>query len=124
MNIVIDMNLSPQWVEVFVEKGHRAIHWSEVGATNATDQEIMKWARSNTFIVFTHDLDFGTILANTDAYGPSVIQVRTQDTAPKAIAHAGLTALTRFEESLTTGAIVTIDEKRARARILPLGGRG
>ena len=40
MNIVIDMNLSPQWVAVFVEKGHRAIHWSEVGATNATDQEM------------------------------------------------------------------------------------
>jgi len=123
MNILIDMNLSPQWVAVLVEAGHRAIHWSEAGAPNATDHEIMAWARSNAFIVFTHDLDFGTILATTDAYAPSVIQVRTQDTAPKAIAHAVLSALTHFEESLSEGAIVTIDEKRARARILTLGGR-
>lgn len=57
------------------------------------------------------------------SHGPSVIQTRTQDTAPKAIAHIVLSALTHFEESLSEGAIVTIDEKRARARILPLGGR-
>ena len=29
--------------------------------------------------VFTHDLDFGALLAATSAEGPSVIQVRTQD---------------------------------------------
>jgi len=32
--------------------------------------------------VFTHDLDFGDILAATGAEAPSVIQVRTEDTTP------------------------------------------
>ncbi len=42
----------------------------------------MEWAKTNSHIVFTHDLDFGAILAATNAIAPSVIQVRTQDVMP------------------------------------------
>lgn len=42
----------------------------------------MAWARANDYIVFTHDLDFGAMLALTNAESPSVIQVRTQDVTP------------------------------------------
>lgn len=38
----------------------------------------MAWALTNDYIVFTHDLDFGTLLAITQADAPSVIQVRSQ----------------------------------------------
>ena len=79
VKIVIDMNLSPLWVQLLTDAGHEAVHWSRIGAPNASDREIMAWARSNGFIVFTHDLDFGTILASTDAEAPSVFQLRTQD---------------------------------------------
>lgn len=44
---------------------------------SATDEEIMRWARENGYVVFTHDLNFGVILAATRAQSPSVIQVRT-----------------------------------------------
>ena len=70
MKIVIDMNLSPQWVSVLSSAGHECTHWSEVGSANAPDRDIMAWARSNGFVVFTHDLDFGAILAATDADFP------------------------------------------------------
>jgi len=63
MKFVIDMNLSPIWVDAFLKKGWEAIHWSTIGANNAPDHEIMSWARENKYIVFTHDLDFGAILA-------------------------------------------------------------
>ena len=82
------------------EAGHDAVHWSEVGAPNAPDREIMAWARSNGFIVFTHDLDFGTILASTDADSPSVFQVRTQDISPQHIGNLVLSAIKQFEERL------------------------
>ena len=71
MNILIDMNLSPQWVAVLVEAGHRAIHWSKAGATHATDHEIMTWARSNAFIVFTHDSTLGRYLQPLKHMGPA-----------------------------------------------------
>ena len=120
MKIVIDMNLSPLWVQLFTDAGHEAVHWSEIGAPNAPDREIMAWARSNGFIVFTHDLDFGTILASTDAESPSVFQVRTQDISPQHIGDLVLSAIKQFKEELKQGALVSIDKNRARARVLPL----
>jgi hypothetical protein len=45
----------------------------------------MAWALANGYVVFTHDLDFGTMLALTDASGPSVLQVRAQSVLPEYI---------------------------------------
>ena len=73
MKIVIDMNLSPEWADFFRSAGMEALHWSQVGDGHAEDATIMSWARSNDYVVFTHDLDFGTLLALTRATGPSVI---------------------------------------------------
>ena len=121
MKIVIDMNLSPNWVALLTEAGHEAVHWSDVGSANAPDREIMSWAQSKGFVVFTHDLDFGTILAATNAESPSVFQVRTQDVSPQHMGALVVSALVQFEERLNKGALVSLDEKRARARILPIG---
>jgi predicted nuclease of predicted toxin-antitoxin system len=82
MKIVLDMNLSPRWVDAIQELGHEACHWSGVGPATAPDREIMTWARTNGDIVMTHDLDFGAILAATGARAPNVIQFRTQDPTP------------------------------------------
>jgi predicted nuclease of predicted toxin-antitoxin system len=76
MRILIDMNLSPQWVGVFERHGWQAVHWSTVGDPRAIDRVIMDWAQANQYVVFTHDLDFGAILAVTHAAGPSVISGR------------------------------------------------
>jgi predicted nuclease of predicted toxin-antitoxin system len=120
MKLLVDMNLSPEWVRVLTDDGHDAIHWSTVGNVRAVDAEIMAWARQERRVVFTHDLDFGTILALTQKAGPSVIQVRTQDVTPAAIGAMVLGALRQFEDVLETGAIVVLDETRLRVRILPL----
>ena len=114
------MNLSPLWVQLFADAGQEAVHWSEIGSPNSPDREIMAWARSNGYIVFTHDLDFGTILASTDAESPSVFQVRTQDISPQHIGDLVLSVITQFKEELKQGALVSIDKNRARARVLPL----
>ena len=120
MKLIIDMNLSPQWVSVLKSGGHEPIHWSQVGVSNAPDREIMEWARTNNHVVFTHDLDFGAILAATDANSPSVFQIRTQDISPKTLSGIVLSSLKQFEERLSEGALVSVNEKQARARLLPL----
>ena len=71
------MNLSPAWVDRFTQAGVEAIHWSKVGSQKAKDREIMENAFCNRFVLFTHDLDFGSILAATNANFPSVLQIRT-----------------------------------------------
>jgi predicted nuclease of predicted toxin-antitoxin system len=70
--------------------------------------------------VFTHDLDFGTILALTHAAGPSVLQVRGQDVRPDHMAPLVIAALRQHEADLAAGAIVVVDERKLRVRVLPL----
>jgi predicted nuclease of predicted toxin-antitoxin system len=67
LSILVDMNLSPDWIPVLRDHGWPAVHWSSVGDIRAPDKEIMAWALSHDHIVFTHDLDFGTMLALTHA---------------------------------------------------------
>lgn len=119
MKLLIDMNLSPQWVSVLEEAGWEAVHWSSVGKPNAPDEEIFDYARYHKFVIFTHDLDFGDILAATNAEYPSVIQIRTQDVAPEHLSTLVVSALGQFSRHLEDGALITIDEKKSRARILP-----
>jgi predicted nuclease of predicted toxin-antitoxin system len=123
LKILIDMNLPVDWVDVFDRAGIAALHWSEVGDPRATDQTIMAWALDRGYVVFTHDLDFGTMLAATQAVGPSVIQVRTQDTFPTKIAGLVIGVLEQYEEVLQQGALISINERTARLRILPLRDR-
>jgi predicted nuclease of predicted toxin-antitoxin system len=121
MKILIDMNLSPDWVQTFTEAGIESIHWSEIGDIRAADRLIMAHAQSNNYIVFTHDLDFGALLAATQADSPSVIQVRVQDPFPDAIGPLVISALRQFQTELEIGALVSIDVLRSRVRILPIG---
>ena len=123
MKLLIDMNLSPAWVKVFESQGYEAIHWSMVGEPNALDQTIFAWAGEHDYIVFTHDLDFGAILAATGHTKPSVIQVRTQDVTPNHLEKMVFLALRQFESLLLQGSLITIEEEKLRARILPLAGR-
>jgi predicted nuclease of predicted toxin-antitoxin system len=120
MKILIDMNLSPDWVMAFTSENIESIHWSNAGNPQAKDQEIMEYARKNDYVVFTHDLDFGTILALTQSESPSVIQVRSQDIMPNTLMKMLVSVLRDHEASIRLGALVTIDEIRARVRILPL----
>lgn len=123
MNIVVDMNLSPSWVPVLRQAGHQVLHWREAGEPDAPDRLIMEWARIHGYIVFTHDLDFGAILAASQGLAPSVIQIRIQDVTPQTCSGILLDALARFQGYLEKGSLVTVDENRARVRVLPLGGR-
>jgi predicted nuclease of predicted toxin-antitoxin system len=118
-NILIDMNLSPDWVAVFERQGWTALHWSTIGDPRAADQLIMAWAHTNQFIVFTNDLDFGTLLAVTQARGPSVIQVRAQDLFPEHLSGIVIAALEQYRLALEAGALIVVDESTTRARILP-----
>ncbi len=81
----------------------------------------MAWALDHSYVVFTHDLDFSAILAATQARGPSVLQVRTQNTLPDHLETIIATTINQFQNALLAGALITVDEARARVRVLPLG---
>ena len=44
LKLLIDMNLSVDWIDEFAKNGYSAIHWSTVGDYRAKDTVIMEWA--------------------------------------------------------------------------------
>ena len=120
MKVLVDMNLSPEWVEVLQQAGIDSVHWSEVGRPNAPDTELMAWALQEGSIVFTNDLDFGRLLALTFARGPSVLQVRDAFLLPEDIAESVIATLRQEREALEKGALVVLTDGTARVRVLPI----
>jgi predicted nuclease of predicted toxin-antitoxin system len=120
MKLLVDMNLSPLWIPFLEQHGFPAVHWSSLGSPVAPDAEIIESARSGAYIVFTHDLDFGRLLALQRSGGPSVVQIRTQDVLPAAVGHLVVNALHAARQHLEAGAIVTIDPLQHRTRLLPI----
>lgn len=121
MRILVDMNLTPRWVEHLNSAGHEAGHWSSYGAATAKDREICAYARAGGYIVLTNDLDFPQILAHTGEAGPSVILLRGEPLVPEFRGAALLKVLGEFGQDLARGAIVSIDwSGQPRARVLPL----
>lgn len=123
MKLLIDMNLSPRWVALMVDAGVEAVHWSSIGAANAPDAEIAAFARANDYVVLTHDLDFGAILAATQGDRPSVVQIRSEDVSPDVIGKSVIAAVAQMQVELDAGALVTVDPARTRLRLLPLHRR-
>jgi predicted nuclease of predicted toxin-antitoxin system len=120
VRIVVDMNLSVEWIPLLEQAGWPAAHWSTIDDPRADDATIMAWALSHHCAVFTHDLDFGTMLALTHAGGPSVIQVRSQRILPEHMGPTVLAALRQYEAELVAGAIVVVEPTKSRVRVLPL----
>ena len=121
MKVLLDMNLSPEWVPFLEQAGFTCVHWTMVGNPRAPDAELMAWARANGHIVFTHDMDFGALLAATRASGPSVLQVRVKNTMPSSGGADVVRVLHLRREALERGALVTIDRVHSRVRVLPIG---
>ncbi len=120
MRVLVDMNLSPRWVSALATAGIEAEHWSDLGAASAPDVEIMAFARRNDYVVLTYDLDFSAILAATQGNKPSVVQIRADDVNPDTIGKPVIDALQQMGTELDQGALLTVDPKRTRLRVLPL----
>jgi predicted nuclease of predicted toxin-antitoxin system len=120
MTVLLDLNLSPLWVPFLASHGVEAIHWATIGDPKAPDSAILELAAAKGYVIFTHDLDFGRLLAFKRSSGPSVIQIRSQDVLPDAVGRIVVSAIRAAERELQLGALVTIDPERHRIRLLPI----
>ena len=120
MRILIDVNLSHGWVAAFTSHGIDAVHWTTIGDSSAPDEAVMQYGRDHGYVVFTHDFDYGALLALTRDRGPSVLQVRTHDVLPLASLDLVIKVLTAHTSLFEAFALVTLDERNLRVRVLPL----
>jgi predicted nuclease of predicted toxin-antitoxin system len=93
---------------------------TDIGAANASDQEIMAYATQQNCIVLTHDQDFNTLLALSRLGKPSVVLLRLSSLRVDTTGQRVLRAIHAVLDDLNSGAIVVIEDSRVRVRSLPL----
>jgi predicted nuclease of predicted toxin-antitoxin system len=120
VKFVVDMNLSPEWVDVFAASGWDAVHWSKLGEGNASDEEIFNWARKHEHILVTQDIDFPQILFASRAGRPSVVLLRIRNELDATQRARVCAAIRKVSASLETGAIMVATDRRIRLRALPI----
>jgi predicted nuclease of predicted toxin-antitoxin system len=120
VNLLVDVNMSPRRAAYLRDAGNYAVHWTAIGAPNAPDQEIARYAAEAGFIILTRDLDFGAIPAASRAARPSVIQFRGPRQFPSQIGPRVVLLLNQLADELAAGAFVTMDLHKTRFRLLPL----
>lgn len=121
IHLLADMNISPKTVEVLGQQGWDIVRISQFLPVDASDQEILKFARQEGRVIITQDLDFSALLALGGYNRPSLITMRLSVSDPETITRRLLEILPQFEKVLEEGCAITVENIAIRVRILPVG---
>lgn len=89
--------------------------------SEAADEQILAQSLRQNATVVTLDADFHSILAVSGAIGPSVIRIRIQGLAARAIVELLLDVLESYRLALKGGALVTVKRRKITCHRLPIG---
>jgi len=120
VRVLVDMNIPLDYSYLLKEKGVEVILWYEVGSPMAQDEELIRYANNNNCVILTYDLDFSAILSMTRILKPSIIQLRISYISADRAVDMIVAAMQRYSSELDQGAILSINPKKARVRLLPL----
>jgi predicted nuclease of predicted toxin-antitoxin system len=120
MKFLVDMPLSPVVAAKLAEWGHDAIHASEAGLSQASDEEILSRAREDARVVLTADLDYPRLLALTGSKGPGLVLFRGGDYSEAELIERLDRVLATLPASDLSACIVVVEKKRIRRRRLPV----
>jgi len=113
------MGVSPKVVTWLKGQGHDVWHLAERGLERLPDSEIFGRAAEEQRIVLTFDLDFGEILALSGGT-TSVILFRLRARRTSHVIERLRSVLAESSMQVTRGAIVVVEDRRHRVRLLPL----
>ncbi len=120
MRFLADMGISMSTISFLRGEGHDAMHLREEGLQRLPDSAIILKAYRENRVILTNDLDFGYLLALSQAKLPSVILFRLTDMRPANVNQYLQKVLARFMDMLEAGAIVSVTDYKIRARPLPI----
>lgn len=120
LNYLADMHISPVTCALLREAGYQVARVSDVLSCDASDQQILEYARTPKMVIITQDLDFSALLAVANASEPSIISLRLGSVEPRAVATLLLRILPTVEAELLQGAIISVTEQKVRVRLLPV----
>lgn len=106
------------------ERGHDAVHIRELGPANVPDTTVVTEAIRSKRLIVSRDLDFGMLLAESNATEPSFVSLRRRGlNRPEHQLAVIEHVLDQHSDDLRRGAIVVVDNHRIRVRRLPLSKR-
>jgi predicted nuclease of predicted toxin-antitoxin system len=120
MTVLVDVNLTPDWIPFLRSHGIAAVHWSDVGAPSAPDADLIAWATTNAHLLMTADVGLVSQIINSGRGQPSVLLLRTASQLVERIGLVVAHELKAHESELRLGAVLTLDDGRSRLRTLPL----
>ncbi len=118
MVILADAPISLRTVQFLRQHGFECYHITEFQMADATDEEIVNFAKENGYTILTEDLDFGSIIAYTKDIEPSVIILRVGNYSTDQINALLINVLPKIKEFKNS--IIVIGRKRVRIRRLPI----
>lgn len=120
MKFLIDMSLSPDLVSFLSEKGHEAVHATEIGLYTAPDEVVLGQSRKEGRILLTADLDFPRLLALLHSQSPGVVLFRHGDFSKEECRMRLKAVLEKTSEADLSKSLVVVDRYRIRKRPLPI----
>ena len=114
------MNISPQTVTSLRQQGWNIIRIPEVLPANASDPEILSFARQENRVIVTQDLDFSMLVALGGYNQPSLITLRLSDPDPSSATQRMLEILPQVQKQLQEGCAIAVEEETVRIRKLPV----
>lgn len=120
MKFLVDMGISPRTVEFLNSLEHESVHVQALGMQCSPDSEILDKALRENYIILTHDLDFGELLAASQGSLPSVIIFRLKNMSPSRVNNYLNRILSLYSENLKQGALISVRDKNIRIRRLPI----
>ena len=107
MNVVVDMNLSPDWDGFLTRAGFVSVHWSDEGPPNATDADLLRWAAENDYVVLTADWNVSA-QSGTGQPKPGIVVLGTGVLTPSRLGDAVVQAIRQSEKDLRLGTVIAV----------------
>lgn len=114
------MNISPKTVKSLQQQEWSIIRISDILPANTPDYIILEFARNDSDVIVTQDLDFSNMIALNGYDRPSLITIRLFNSDPNIITKRLLEVFPNISHNLLEGCAVTIEETNIRVRKLPI----
>ncbi|MBM4040266.1 MAG: hypothetical protein FJ290_17305 [Planctomycetes bacterium] len=124
LRFLADMHISPLTVCELRLEGWDIVRVSEVMDEEASDLEILAYAREHGQVVVTQDLDFSALLAIGRRAKPSVVSLRLRSARPAHVTRRLRDVVAEMGEELALGAVISVNETAARYHLLPITLQG
>ena len=121
MKFLADMGISPRSAAFLRSLGHDTVHLHDACLDRLSDASILIKALDEGRIVLTHDLDFGDLMAASEARLPSVIIFRLRNMSADHLNRYLEIILANYQDRLVAGVVMSVTEREIRTRSLPIG---